>query len=146
MEIVNKYIDIIYTMEFKYKIILFLALVTISFLLDKYLNTCNNDGSNIGINSMHFAHHITSNYLFHGSFIFGAHLIHLLLIAFIAFVWVVYEGRCTISDIYNKACKFPDKTRHKDITYYLLENILFINVYGFIGLVILYDIYMILKK
>ena len=62
MEIVNKYIDIIYTMEFKYKIILFLALVTISFLLDKYLNTCNNDGSNIGINSINSFENYLKNY------------------------------------------------------------------------------------
>ena len=126
------------------KIILFLLLVLFSFSIDKYNNPCKNES--LYVNILHLLHHVFSNFLFYGSLFFGYHLYHLLIILLTYLSWYFYNGRCIVSDLYNKLCGFPIKTRLKDITYYLTEHLLQIDFYTFLTVIVLYDLINIIKN
>jgi len=131
-------------MKFKYKIVLFSLIVLFSFCLDTYNNPCNNNV--LYTNILHFIHHTSSNFLYYGSLFFGYHLYHFIIILITAIGWHLNNGRCIISDIYNKNCGFPINIKHRDFTYYLIQNIPLINIYFFIFIIILYDLKYIFYK
>lgn len=126
-------------MTLKNKLYFFFTIVTISFILDKYLNPCKN--LNILANIIHFIHHIGSNYFFYGALIFDEYVFHFILSIITILSWFVNKGRCFVSDIYNKMCGLKPGTRHQDLTHYLIKYILKINIYEFISIIVLYDLY-----
>ena len=73
-------------MTFKNKLYFFFTIVTISFILDKYLNPCKN--LNILANIIHFIHHVGSNYFFYGALIFEEYVFHFILS--IISCWLVF--------------------------------------------------------
>lgn len=129
-------------MKIKIKILFFFILVLCSFTLDKYLNPCVNE--TISLNIIHLLHHIGSNYFFFGSIIFNEFFYHFLLSIVTIISWTIYGGKCVISDIYNKICGLNINTRHRDLTYYLVKYVFQINIYEFITIIFLYDLYSLL--
>lgn len=131
-------------MSLKNKLILFSFIVLLSFCIDKYNNPCKNEI--FFLNMTHLVHHAFSNFLYYGSLFFGYHLYHLLIMLMTFLSWYFYDGRCIVSDIYNKYCGFPIKNRHKDLTYYLVDDFLKINIYVFLAIIVLYNLINILKN
>tara|TARA_Y100000992_G_C21193301_1_gene456690 strand:+ start:549 stop:941 length:393 start_codon:yes stop_codon:yes gene_type:complete len=125
------------------KLVFFILLALISFSLDKYLNECSDE--KVLINIMHFLHHTGAGYLYFGSLFFGNYELHLFIIFLVSIGWITNDNRCIISDIYNKSCGYDLETPLRDITYYTRKNF-DISVYSLIGIIVLYDLFMIYKK
>ena len=131
-------------MKFKNKIYFFLFIGVLSFLVDKYLYLCEKE-QDIGINLLHIIHHFLSNYLFFGSLIFGYYKYHLFLVGVVVLHWLLNDDKCFITVLYNKNCNFDTDTRHRDIAYHIQE-LVNVNMYAMLFIIVLYDIYMIFKK
>ena len=123
------------------KLFIFFILTIISYSI--HLNTepkCKSDESIIHL--MNYLHHVLSVYTILGSFLFGHHKTHIIIIIIVVLARSLYNFRCPVTLLYNKLCDIPMETRFHDILSVILpKNIKHGDFTSLIGLVILYDLY-----
>ena len=124
---------------------IFLTLVILSIVIDNISYKCHTP--NIYSFTNNFLHHTFSMYLWFGSFIFGNHLIHLIVISLVIFFQYFNEWNCVVTLKYNELCNFNKDESHKDLMYFFTK--LFPTEYPYytlITLLVLFDMYYIVQK
>lgn len=124
---------------------LFSILTLVSFLYENvYLMNCN---KNLYTYLISLLHHAGSMYVYFGSLFFQNYLIHLIVVVIIFSLWNVFNNRCIITLYYNKLCKLPQESSHKDLIYFIsqLTNIKYFHYYAAI-FIIVFDLGMLLYK
>lgn len=121
---------------------LFFVLVFLSFLHEENNKPCKNKDINIKLLSL--LHHFISVYLFLGSFIFGRHGLHLLYTIILWIQWqflefTTGEKYCIITRYYNGLCGHDINDRQ-----YILPNHL--GIFNILYLILVYDIYHVIRK
>jgi len=123
--------------KFKKQLSVFIAIYILSTYTDETRDECKNLSNEAYVNNI--VHHIISNYLWFGSFIFGHYIIHLIIKITILAGWT-YFGHCFVTSAYNNICGLPNNNNHKDLIYKITSfNI--VNHYTLIKFVIAYDLY-----
>lgn len=136
MNIINK----------KFSIIIFILIVIISNLLHNKTKTEDIlKREDMKIKIINFIHHITSNYLYFGSILFGYYKLHLTIIIFMIGLWYLTDDVCPVSTYINKKTNQKYKTRFKDLAYHI-ESYTKINLHYFLLIIIIFNIIMILKN
>ena len=105
--------------DFKIKLTIFFIVVFISYILDITRNKCKNLTLEVKINNL--SHHIVSNFLWFGSFIFGLHEFHILYMIGGYIGWKNFDG-CILTNQYNKNCNYDKQKKHHDLLYFISGN------------------------
>lgn len=100
---------------FKTNLIIFLIIVSISYILDITRNNCDNLTFYAKINNL--VHHFIITYLWFGSIILGYHEIHILYMLLATFGWYMCDGYCWLTIQYNKTCNYEKNTMFHDLVY-----------------------------
>ena len=128
-------IGILYNMK---NLQIFILLGLISFLSEQSYNECKNKTLLTYIISL--LHNYGSMYLNYGSIILGYYKLHLIILITTLLGWYINNGRCILSDYYNKICGINGNPPLRDINYRIFNGI-DNHHYIIIGIVIIYDIY-----
>ena len=123
-----------------YKFLFFCLLISLSYGIEQnFSEPCKE--KTMANQTLSVGHHILSCYNYFGSFIFGSHQIHLLVLGLTIIVFNFY-GRCPLTIYYNRSCEINEKQRFKDISYFLPLNMIKIIITG----IVMYNINILLKK
>lgn len=131
-------------MEHIYKILLFFLLGTVSFLLEKSVNSgCRETYFTLLIS---FLHNFGSIYLVFGSLFFGYYFLHLLTCIIVVVLWQ-FTKMCVVTIYYNQLCNIKQDRPFHDI-FYMINKITKIPHLKYIIVisVVLYDIKNIFKS
>ena len=128
-------IGILYNMK---NLQIFILLGFISFLSEQAYNDCKN--KTLLTYAISLLHNYGSMYVNYGSIILGYYKLHLIIVIGTLLGWYMNNGRCILTQYYNKKCELNRTTRLKDITYRIFNGI---DNYAYIilGIVMIYDIY-----
>tara|TARA_B100001093_G_C26815483_1_gene1009515 strand:- start:559 stop:960 length:402 start_codon:yes stop_codon:yes gene_type:complete len=127
------------------KIIIFIVLVIISFLLERYNLPCPKQSTKTLTISL--IHHITATYLYFGTFIFPYYQFNLFIIFITLLSWIIFNNRCIITVYYNRICGIPEDNLFYDTVFYLRDNYKLKNINWFIIIIsLIYNLYFLLEK
>ena len=123
---------------------LFFILVISSFLLEECVKPCHPKEKGLKQKLVSFIHHLITIYIFLGSFVFGKHILHLVIFSLVWLHWKLmkfYTGKeyCIITRYYNNLCGHNIEDQH-----YNIPNVL--GVYNIIYFIVFYDIYHVIKN
>jgi len=125
---------------YKFKLSIFLILVTISFFIERYYVKCNNN--TIYTISLSLLHHIFSVYLYFGTFIFRYYIFNITIGLLTLFGWIIFGNRCFLTLYYNNICGIDKNTQFHDIVNFINK---FLKIYYFhyyiLGFIFIYNIY-----
>lgn len=122
------------------KLLIYLALVFISFLIEQSYNLCQNQPLYTMFISI--IHHIFSIYLYIGTFIFDFYIFNIIIVILTIIGWKLYNDRCFLSIYYNKLCDIPEEVYFHDIINLMYELLLLKNLHYYIlMMVLLYNFY-----
>lgn len=122
------------------KLLIYLALVFISFLMERSYNLCQNQPLYTMFISI--IHHILSIYIYIGTFIFNFYIFNIIIVILTIIGWISYNNRCFLSIYYNNLCDIPEEVYFHDIINLMYELLPFENFHYYILImVLLYNFY-----
>ncbi len=132
-----------FSQKFKQNLITFSFIVIISYILDITRNKCKKLTLEVKINNLF--HHIVSNFLWFGSFIFGFHEFHILYMIGGYIGWKYFDG-CILTDQYNKNCNYDKQKKHHDLLYFISGNETFFEQMTAFKIIFMYNIICVIIK